>query len=351
MTLTVLNVAYPFAAVGPDAVGGAEQVLSQLDAALVAAGHRSVVIACEGSATSGALVPVPCPGGLLNEREQMDVHVRYRQAIAETLQRWPFDLVHMHGCDFHAYLPQDGTPVLATLHLSPACYPASIFASTPNLWLQCVSEAQYRACPGSAQLLQPIENGAPAALFDARQTKRFYALVLGRICPEKGIHLAIDAAKEAGIPLLIAGEVFPYEAHRRYFRTAVEPRLDSKRRFIGPVGFARKRRLLAAARCVLIPSLVDETSSLVAREALACGTPVIAFPRGALRDTVDSGATGFLVDDARAMAVAILQVDRLDPKVCRAVARERFSHERMLAQYLAMYASLARRPDLSRGAA
>jgi glycosyltransferase involved in cell wall biosynthesis len=189
-------------------------------------------------------------------------------------------------------------------------------------------------------LLRPIENGVAPQLF-ARHAKRGFALMLGRICSEKGVHIAIDAAKRADVTLLIGGEVFAYEDHRRYFEEEVRPRLDGRRRFLGPVGLNRKRRLLAAARCLLIPSLAEETSSLVAREALAAGTPVVAFDRGALRETVEHGRTGYLVRDVAEMAEAIARVECLDPDTCRLIARQRFSSQRMIEQYLAVYHRLA----------
>jgi glycosyltransferase involved in cell wall biosynthesis len=162
--------------------------------------------------------------------------------------------------------------------------------------------------------------------------------MLGRVCAEKGCHLALDAAKLADVPLLIGGLVHPYPEHLRYFREEVAPRLDEQRCFLGPLPFARRRRLLSEARCLLVPSLAPETSSLVAMEALACGTPVIAFPAGALPDIIEHGRTGFLVRDTREMAAAILAADFLDPEVCWATARERFSEEAMIRGYFALYA-------------
>jgi glycosyltransferase involved in cell wall biosynthesis len=342
MRLTVLNVAYPMAPVGPDAVGGAEQVLSHIDRALVEVGHRSIVVAQRGSSVAGTLVAVAAEAGALDEAARERSWERHREAIAACLRRWPVDLVHLHGVDFHAYVPA-GVPTLATLHLPPSWYPREALApASPNLWLNGVSRAQHEACPRGPRLLPPIENGVPIKALEACHAKRRFALTLSRVCPEKGVHLAIEAAKAADIPLLIAGEVFPYEAHRRYFADEVLPRLDDRRRFIGPVGFLRKRRLLTAARCLLVPSLAEETSSLVAREALACGTPVVAFPSGALADAVEDGRTGFLVRDVPGMAAGIQAAGNISPSLCRTVARERFSLERMTSQYLALYRTLAR---------
>lgn len=343
MSLTILSVAYPFAPVSRDTAGGAEQILAHLDAALVQAGHRSLVVASEGSSVEGTLLPVERTEGTLDEGARARARKRHAEAIAAATRRWPVDLVHLHGIDFDAYLPPAGVLALVTLHLPASWYPPEIFApSRPDTWLCGVSPAQHATFPPSTALLPPIENGVPVDALRSRHARRGFALMLGRICPEKGIHLAIEAARLADMPLIVAGEIFPYPEHRRYFEDDVRPRLDARRRFVGPIGFARKRRLLNAARCVLIPSLAPETSSLVAREAIACGTPVIAFPNGALPDTVEHGRTGFLVPDVAAMAEAIRACGQLDPEEGRRIARERFSLERMTGAYLARYADLAR---------
>lgn len=342
MRLTILNVAYPLAPVGPDSVGGAEQIVTALDAALVQAGHVSIVLACEGSRVDGTLLAAQSISGTLSDAAVNAARERHRQAIRDALRRWPIDLVHMHGIDFYSYLPPPGVPVLATLHVPINWYsPQALHPSRPDTWLNCVSVSQHAHAPVSPNLLPPIANGVSLETFAGRHAKRRFALVLGRICPEKGVHVAIDAAKQAGIALLIGGEVFAYEDHRRYFEQMVRPRLDRWRRFIGPVGLSRKRRLLAAARCLLIPSLAEETSSLVAREALAAGTPVVAFQRGALRETIEHGQTGYLVGTEEEMANAIALTDMIDPETCRLVARERFSSSSMIRDYFALYRRLA----------
>lgn len=343
MALTVLNVAYPLAPVGWDAVGGAEQVLTALDSALVQAGHRSFVIACEGSRCAGELIATPLPEGPIDEAARRQAWTNHRAALARVLERNDVDLVHLHGVDFHAYLPPPGVPVLATLHLPPDWYPAEVFGiSRPSTHLHCVSRTQRAACPPEARLLEDIPNGVPLDRLRPAGLKGRFALVLGRICPEKGVHLALEAARRAGVPVQVAGKVFPYAAHERYFREKIAPLLSPERRFLGPVGLAEKARLLAEARCVIIPSLVPETSSLVAMEALACGTPVIAFRKGALPDLVEHGRTGFLVDDAGGLAEALAKVGSLDPAQCRAAAEERFSLEAMCSRYLGLYERLAR---------
>lgn len=346
MSLTVLSVAYPFASVGPDAVGGAEQVLTHLDTALTRAGHRSLVVACAGSKVTGTLISTPSIGGALSDEAQDRVRCEHARRIAWALGVWHVDLIHMHGIDFHEYLPPPGVPTLATLHLPPSWYPPEVFRlPRPRTHLHCVSRSQHLAVPTGSPLLPPVENGVPVDELSLRLRKRPYALALGRICAEKGYHHAIDAARKADVPLGIAGEVFRYEAHERYFREELLPRLDDRRRYLGPAGFRRKRRLLSGARCLLVPSLAPETSSLVSMEALACGTPVIAFRSGALPEIIEHGKTGYVVDSVDEMAEAIGAVEAIDPDVCRETARHRFSLEAMAERYFSLYEQLAQAPE------
>ncbi|HOL71199.1 MAG TPA: glycosyltransferase [Bryobacteraceae bacterium] len=321
MRLTVLSVAYSLSAVRPETAGGAEQVLAMLDDALTRAGHRSIVVACEGSRVSGILAA----------------------SVREALKQGPVDMVHMHGQDFAAHLPPPGPPVLVTLHVPRSWYPRDPLETTrPNTWFNCVSATQRETWPDDPRILPYIANGVPVHRLRSRVRKRGFALCLGRICPEKGFHIAIGAAARARVPLLIAGEVYPYEAHQRYFREEFLPRLNGSRsRFLGPAGFERKRRLLTAARCLLAPSQVPETSSLAAMEALACGTPVVAYPAGALREIVEHGKTGFLVSSEEEMAEAILAAGALDPAVCRRAACQRFAASRTIREYFDLYERLA----------
>lgn len=346
--LTVLSVGYPLAPVHPDAAGGAEQVLAALDRELVARGHHSVVIACEGSRTAADLLTFP-NGSVFDSESRQEAHRAVRRRIDQALQRWNIDLVHMHGVDFYEYLPPIGVPVLVTLHLPVSFYPASGFRFTrPDTYLNCVSAVQQHACPACGNMLEPIENGIPLHRFPAAPGEdQGYALVLGRICPEKGFHLALEAADRAGVPLWIAGAVFPYPEHERYFREVLLPRIRAPHRYLGPVGFQEKVRLLAHARCLLMASQVPETSSLVAMEALACGSPVVAFPSGAIGALIENGKTGFLVPDVPAMAAAIARAGEINRAECQRRARRLFSGDRMADQYLAAYLRIVRRQPVA----
>jgi glycosyltransferase involved in cell wall biosynthesis len=342
MELTVLSVGYALAPVGPDTAGGAEQILSALDRALVAAGHRSIVVAPEGSQVAGRLIPTAPVPRRITDAERRQAENCHRQAIEQALARWPVDVIHAHGLDFAEHLPVTDRPTLVTLHLPREFYPpGAVSPDRSNTWFNCVSESQRRTFPRLPNLLAPIPNGVPVERLQAQHARRNFVLALGRICPEKGFHLAIEAAEKAGVPLLIAGDVFPYEAHQRYFAEEIAPHLGRSVRFLGPAGFARKRRLLTAARCLLVPSLVAETSSLVAMEAAACGCPVVAFPVGSLPEIVEPGVTGLLVTTTKEMAAAIPASEGLARAACRDVARRRFSLQAMTARYLAVYERLA----------
>ncbi len=304
-----------------------------------------MVVAGEGSEVSGSLIAVRVPEGPINDEVRRQVPEPWRAAIAEALRRFPVDLIHFHALEFYQYLPPEGPAVLATLHLPPSFYPREIFElSRPRTWLNCVSEFQCENCPPSRLLVGSVPNGVPLELLQVRNghnghfpPRSDYVLAVGRICPEKGFHLAVDAAEKVGVPFYLAGKLFPYPDHIRYWQEQLQPRLRPPHRFLGPVGMSDKARLMSSARCVLIPSLVAETSSLVAMESLACGTPVVAFPAGALRDKVEDGRTGFLVSDSDQMAQAILAVDRLDRGACRRVAQQRFSSSTMVERYVDLY--------------
>jgi hypothetical protein len=339
LSLSVLSIGYPLAPVTPDPVGGAEQVLSQLDRALVARGHRSLVVAPLGSQVAGELLPVPPVPAMIGEDDLNAARAAVRARIAEAVARGGVDVIHLHGIDFPHYLPEEGPPVLVTLHLPLDWYPAeALRPERPDVALHPVSAAQAATAPPGARLGEPIENGVELPFPGER--KRSFAFALGRICPEKGFDDALDAARLARVPFQMAGTVFPYPTHAAHFEEAIRPRLSWRRRWIGAVEGERKRRLLAAARALLVPSKARETSSLVAMEALAAGTPVVAYPSGALAGIVEHGRTGFLVEGVEGLAEGLRRAGEIDPEACRAVARERFSAERMVERYLRRYAEL-----------
>ncbi len=344
--LTVVSVAYPLAKVGPSAAGGAEQVLGWLDTAWTARGWHSLVVAQAGSEVAGELFATDVAEGVLDTALREAAVEAHQAALDRALRSAHVDLIHMHGIDFHRYRVPREMPVLVTLHLPPEWYPREIWRGPANVQLQCVSETQRRACPAEVRDRLPVvQNGVPQPAPGRPTEREDYALVLSRICPEKRVHLAINAARRAGVPLVIAGETFAYEEHLAYLREEIAPRLDDGARLIRPVGGEVKADLLRRARCLLLPTAAPETSSLVAMEAAAAGTPVIAFASGAIPEIVEHGRTGFLVGSEAEMAEAILRVGEIDPAVCRATATRRFGLSRMVNEYASHFAQLLRAAD------
>ena len=207
MPLTILLVAYPFAAIGDDAVGGAEQVMTILQRGLARVGYRTLVVAAKER-----------EGLRLDEDGLAQGRRRHAEAVRDALALVPVDLVHMHGVDFEHYLPRTNVPVIVTLHLPPQFYRDSLLHASPSAaYFNCVSDSQKRALGLRGVDTPVIPNGIDIERFERRYPKRGFTLSLGRVCPEKGFQFAMEAAKKADVDWLVGGRIFLYESHCRYF--------------------------------------------------------------------------------------------------------------------------------------
>jgi glycosyltransferase involved in cell wall biosynthesis len=229
-------------------------------------------------------------------------------------------------------------PVIATLHLPRSFYREECFQRrAANLYFNCVSHSQARTFDEFSNLLPVVQNGIPVEQFPFTRDKDDYVLWLGRICEEKAPHLAMAAAQAAKLPIVIAGQIYPFRYHQNYFEREIRPHLNGRVRFVDTPLVLQKIELLRHARALLLTSTVEETSSLVAMEAMACGTPVIAFRRGAFPEIVADRETGFVVDTIEEMALALRDVDCISPEACRTRVEECFSASGMAREYEGLY--------------
>jgi glycosyltransferase involved in cell wall biosynthesis len=342
--LNILYVSYPLLPVTGESGGGAEQMLWLLEREMRRRRHRTTVACCAGSRICGELA-ITSPGALGTDGfEQCNTeHIANVCALIRARQKRgeAFDLVHDESGSFWTCAGSVGTPVLATLHLPRDFYPPRSWQHVaPNVSLNCVSWAQARTFEGLAGIAAVIPNGIDLERYRFHMKKGDYILWLGRLCHEKGAHVALDVAQQAGMKLVIAGTVYPFSYHRQYCQREIAPRMqraNGKAIFIESPRLHRKIELLQQAHAVLIPSLADETSSLVAMEAMACGTPVIALRRGALPEVVADGVTGFVVESTEDLIAAVDRVRGIHPQDCRARAEKYFQGARMCEQYEQLY--------------
>lgn len=330
--------------VPPPAYGGTEAVVYALTEGLVAAGHEVVLFASGDSITSAELRSI-YPRSLRTATELKDPQPYDWLHIASALaQAGEFDIVHNHAGEPAMAMAQlVATPMLSTLH-------CLITPDTKIVWqhyqgyFNTISEAALHTIPADVPMRRyagAVYNGIDVKSFPFRANKEDHLLFLSRIAPEKGTHLAIEVARKLGIPLLIAGKVDRVD--REYFRTQVEPLVDGdKVRYVGEVTREETKRLMAEARALLMPIVWEEPFGLVMVEAMAAGTPVVAFRRGAAPELIADGETGFLVPsgDVDAMAAAVQRVASIDPIRCRQHVQANFDVSQMVDNYVATYKRL-----------
>lgn len=346
----VLLVAYPLLSVTENSAGGAEQVLWALDRELHSGGHHTVVAAADGSQLSGELFATGEPASAPDEFTARDEEQTRRIIEWLNSSECPqFDLVHDQSGSFWRHADRVPLPVLATLHLPRSFYPVEGYSSIPgNASFNCVSESQLKTFSDLPRLLGYVPNGIALDRFPASETPieaREYVLWLGRICEEKGTHVALDVAHEAGQRIIIAGQVYPFIYHQKYFAREVIPRqkrAGTRARFVNSPSFPEKLDLLRNARALLLTSLVDETSSMVAMEASACGTPAYGLRCGALPEVVADGVNGRLFNTPEELSEGLRQKIEIVPEDCRDYAEQNFCASRMAKLYELIYAEVMR---------
>jgi glycosyltransferase involved in cell wall biosynthesis len=330
-------------AVPPRLYGGTERVVSFLTEQLVAMGHDVTLFASGDSRTSARLAPMwPC--ALRFDPAVRDIFAPHVLMLEQVCRRAEeFDVMHCH-LDYWPFplFSRQSTPFITTLH-GRLDLPElqSIYDCFPDVPLVSISDAQRAPVP-EANFLATVYHGLPADLLAPCNVKPSYLAFLGRICPEKRPDIAISIARRAGIKLKIAAKVDRVD--EAYFRDTIRPMIDGREvELIGEINDAEKPQFLSGAIALLVPIDWPEPFGLVMIEAMACGTPVIAFDRGSVPEIIEPGVTGLIVRDEAAAVAAVRQVHSLSRAAVRRRFEQRFTAERMAEDYLALYHRLAAR--------
>jgi glycosyltransferase involved in cell wall biosynthesis len=331
-----------FEAVPPKLYGGTERVVYSLTEELVALGHDVTLFASGDSITSATLAPMRETALRLDPTVKDWVATYYRMVESVYRRKDEFDVIHFHIDYFPlAQFSRQKVPFLTTIHgrldIPEFVDTYSTFADCPYV---SISDSQRRPIPG-LNWVRTVLHGMPAGLLTPQPVKQEYGAFLGRISPEKGVDRAIRIASKAGLKLKIAAKVD--NADKEYYDTLIKPLIvgNPDIEFIGEINDLQKPAFLSGARALLFPIDWPEPFGLVMIEAMACGTPVIAFNAGSVPEVIDPGVTGFIVNDIDAAVAAIGKVDSLDRARVRATFDRRFTARRMAEDYVDVYHSLA----------
>ncbi|AEB08023.1 glycosyltransferase family 4 protein [Desulfobacca acetoxidans] len=337
MTTPLAHIAPPWIPVPPLTYGGTELMVDLLVRGLRKRGLE-VVVFCSGDST----LPAPKEGIYPlsfwpPDKFSENLHLAHAW---QWLQHHPVALIHSHLENAAGFWQvwEKAPPLVVTLHTPVTPMKRDYLLHFPAVHLVAVSESQRRRLEGHPRL-HLIPHGLDLAAYPEPQPKEEYLLFLGRIYPEKGLHTAIRVAQTVNLRLLCAGPVFPPD--QPYFESQIAPHLDGDRViYVGPADFANKLRLLGRAQALLLPLEVEEAFGLVMLEAMACGTPVVAYGRGAAPEVVRHGETGFIAADFAELLEGIRLTAGLNPHVCRQHVADCFSSNAMVEAYMLLYRSV-----------
>jgi len=339
-TMHIAQVAPLTEAIPPKLYGGTERVVSWLTEELIALGHEVTLYASGDSVTSAQLEAV-WPRALRLDGAVRDPNALHMMMLERVYQRAAdFDFLHFH-LDYYPFslFSRQSTPFVTTLHGRldlPEHQPLfDTFSSVPVV---SISNAQRRPLP-QAGWVRTVHHGLPERLLMPKPIKPSYFAFLGRIAPEKGIDRAISIARHCGVPLKIAAKVDNVD--RKYFDEQIQPMIKPGNvEYIGEINDKEKSEFLSGAIVLLVPIDWPEPFGLVMIEAMACGTPVIAFNRGSVPEVIDDGLTGFIAEDINGAIGAVDRLGQLSREKIRKRFEERFTARRMAQDYLSVYRSL-----------
>jgi glycosyltransferase involved in cell wall biosynthesis len=327
-------------AVPPKLYGGTERVVHWLTEELVALGHDVTLFASGDSRTSGTLEPM-WPKALRLDGSIRDPNALHMMMLEHVRRRAPdFDFLHFH-LDYYPFslFSRQSTPFVTTLHGRldlPEHQP--VFNTFPSIPVISISNAQRRPVP-QAGWIRTVYHGLPENLLRPRPVQPGYLGFLGRIAPEKRVDRAIRIAARCEVPLKIAAKIDRVDID--YFESEIRPLLSLPFvEFVGEIDDSGKAEFLSGATALLMPIDWPEPFGLVMIEAMACGTPVIAFNRGSVSEVIEDGLTGFIVEDETSAIGAVGRLPQLSRETVRKRFEERFTARRMAKEYLAAYRGL-----------